>query len=148
MNNKPLLLKNGWICRIESQSVNPVFGNLFIENGIITKAPSKVSEKDFEVIDAGGRIVTIPNVNYHDHIYSRLAKGLPLYGSMENFPEILENLWWKLDMHLDHDMIKASARMAAVESIRNGVTYIFDHHASPSNTLGSLNCIKETLNKF
>jgi cytosine/adenosine deaminase-related metal-dependent hydrolase len=38
--------------------------------------------------------------------------------------------------------------MAAIESIRNGVTYIFDHHASPSHTLGSLNCIKDTLCEF
>ncbi len=38
--------------------------------------------------------------------------------------------------------------MAVLESIRNGVTYIFDHHASPNNTLGSLaeiaNVIEET----
>lgn len=148
MNNKPILIKNGWICRIDSQSVNPTFGDLLIENGIITQAADKISKKDFKVIDAQGRVVTIPNVNFHDHIYSRLAKALPLNGSMENFPEILENLWWKLDVLLDLEMIKASAKMAAIESIRNGVMYIFDHHASPSNTLGSLNCLKETLNEF
>ena len=124
---------------------------MIIENGIITQINStdiSIRQKDFDIIDAQGRVVTVPNVNFHDHIYSRLAKGLPLHGSMENFPEILENLWWKLDLLLDHEMIKASADMAAIESIRNGVTYIFDHHASPSHTLGSLNCIKETLCEF
>ena len=45
-------------------------------------------------------------------------------------------------------MIKASANMAAIESIRNGVTYIFDHHSSPSHTLGSLNIIKDSLGEF
>ena len=112
------------------------------------KSEDQVSANDFEIIDAGGRVVTIPNVNFHDHIYSRLAKGLPTSGSMENFPEILENLWWKLDILIDHEMIRASAYMAAIESIRNGVTYIFDHHASPSHTKGSLNCIQETLTNF
>jgi len=151
MNHKPLLIQNAWICKIESESVNPLFGNMLIENGIITQINStdiSIRQKDFDIIDAQGRVVTIPNVNFHDHIYSRLAKGLPLHGSMENFPEILENLWWKLDLLLNHEMIKASADMAAIESIRNGVTYIFDHHASPSHTLGSLNCIKETLSEF
>lgn len=151
MNDKPLLINNAWICQIDSESVNPLLGNMLIENGIITQInPTDISyrQKDFDIINAQGRVVTIPNVNYHDHIYSRLAKGLPLHGPMQNFPEILENLWWKIDMLLDLNMIKASAQMAAIESIRNGVTYVFDHHASPSNTIGSLNCIKETLSEF
>ncbi|OGU78461.1 MAG: hypothetical protein A2W11_02195 [Ignavibacteria bacterium RBG_16_35_7] len=67
---------------------------------------------------------------------------------MQNFPEILQNLWWKIDVLLDHDMIKASTYMAAMESIRNGVTYIFDHHSSPSHSLGSLNIIKDSLGEF
>ncbi len=57
---------------------------------------------------------------------------------MNSFQNILKNLWWKLDLDLDLEMTKASAQMAVLESIRNGVTYIFDHHASPNNTLGSL----------
>jgi len=148
MKTKPLLIKNAWICQVGPESVNPIFSNMIIHDGIISEIKDKVSANDFEIIDAAGRVVTIPNVNFHDHIYSRLAKGLPTSGSMENFPDILENLWWKLDLLLDNEMIKASAYIAAIESIRNGVTYIFDHHASPSHTLGSLNCIKETLNEF
>src|SRR3990172_1913388 len=151
MKNKLILIKNAWICEIESESVNPTFGNLIIENGLITKiisADDSPSKKDFDVIDAQGKVLTAPNVNFHDHVYSRLAKGLPFTGSMANFPEMLQNLWWKLDLLLNHEMIKASAYMAAMESIRNGVTYIFDHHASPSHTLGSLKCIKEALKEF
>ena len=151
MNDKPLLIKNAIICQIDSERVNPIFGNMFIENGIITQITStdiSIRQKDADIIDAQGRVVTIPNVNFHDHIYSRLAKGLPLHGSMQNFPEILENLWWKLDLLLDFDTINVSAYMAAIESIRNGVTYIFDHHSSPLHTLGSLNIIKDALGEF
>lgn len=151
MNDKPLLIQNTWFCQIDSESVNPLFGNMVVEDGIITQINSadiSIRQKDFDIIDAEGRVVTIPNVNFHDHIYSRLAKGLPIHGSMQNFPEILKNLWWKLDQLLDFDMIKASAYMAAVESIRNGVTYIFDHHSSPSHSLGSLNIIKDSLGEF
>lgn len=151
MNDKPLLIQNAWLCQIDSENVNPLFGNILIENGIITQINSaEIStwQKDVDIIDAQGRVVTIPNVNFHEHIYSRLVKGLPLNGSMNNFPEILKNLWWKLDQLLDFDMIKASAYMASVESLRNGVTYIFDHHSSPSHILGSLNIIKDALSEF
>jgi len=150
MENRNLVIKNAWICRPENDSVIPVFGNMIIENGIIAKIINGTDNSDyagFDVIDAAGKVLTVPNVNFHDHIYSRLAKGLPSLGPTGNFLEILQNLWWKLDLVLDHDMIEASAEMAAIESIRSGVTYIFDHHASPGNTLGSLKCINDALSK-
>ena len=51
-------------------------------------------------------------------------------------------------MVLDNDMIRASAQMAGLESIRNGTTYIFDHHSSPSSAKGSLGIIADTLNEL
>jgi hypothetical protein len=42
-------------------------------------------------------------------------------------------------------MIEASVKMSVVESIKNGVTYIFDHHSSPISANGSLAKIAETL---
>jgi cytosine/adenosine deaminase-related metal-dependent hydrolase len=90
----------------------------------------------------------VPLVNFHDHIYSRLGKGLPLTGDFSNFVNVLKNLWWKLDQLLDEGMNNASAEMTALESIRNGVTYIFDHHASPNATKGSLKTIKQALQKY
>jgi cytosine/adenosine deaminase-related metal-dependent hydrolase len=74
-----------------------------------------------------------------------LAKGLPLSGAMDTFLHILENLWWKLDNALDLEMVRASVQMAVIESIRQGVTYIFDHHASPNSTDQSLSLIAEVL---
>lgn len=146
--NKKLLIKNGYFCSVNENTISPLFGDMLVEDGIITEIKENITCTDAQVIDAAGKAVTIPNVNFHDHIYSRLAKGLPSTGSMENFPEILENLWWKLDFLLDDEMNKASAYMAALESIKNGVTYIFDHHASPSHTIGSLNIIKDVLAGF
>ena len=133
-----------------------MFGDIIISEGRI----SEIIKKDFkeflseplqnsdESINAGGRVVTVPMINFHDHFYSRLAKGLPIKGSMENFKLILQNLWWKLDLALDSEMIRASAQMAALESIRNGVTYIFDHHSSPNSANGSLKIIADVLKEF
>lgn len=146
---------NAWICQIKNNSVIPVFGDLEIEGGKILN----VSEKQFdlsnlstsnnsEIFDAQGKVLTIPNVNFHDHIYSRLAKGLDIKGDISNFQNILKNLWWKLDSLLDLEMIEASAKMASLESIKNGVTYIIDHHSSPNVAKNSLKTISNTLEEF
>jgi len=147
MKQDNIKIKNAWISQIKDNSIIPIFGDIEIESGkivsISTNGESKLSNS--KIIDAGGRVVTIPLVNFHDHIYSRLAKGLPLKGEMNSFQNILKNLWWKLDLDLDLEMVKASAEMAVLESIRNGVTYIFDHHASPNSTNGSLQTIANVI---
>lgn len=154
--NKKLMITNAWICQIKGQRIVPIFGDISVSEGRI----SAIKKKNFKVftsrsnknqssdIDAGGRVVTIPMINFHDHFYSRLAKGLPIKGSMKNFKMILKNLWWKIDLALDEEMIKASAQMASLESIRNGVTYVFDHHSSPNSAKGSLKLIANELNDF
>ncbi len=141
---------NAHICQIKDSSVQPVFGDITIEDGKIVKIDQRsltfINPSDDDV-DAGGRVITVPNVNFHEHFYSRLAKGLPISGPITNFPEILENLWWKLDLLLDEDMLKASVHMGALESIRFGVTYVIDHHASPSFVNGSLKCIADVMSE-
>jgi cytosine/adenosine deaminase-related metal-dependent hydrolase len=146
---------NAWNCQIQNEEVIPIFGDIIIEDNKIHSIIEKkfdlsnlTKSDDVNTIDAKGRVVTIPNVNYHDHIYSRLAKGLDIKGDMSNFQNILKNLWWKLDSLLDLDMIKASAQMAAVESIKNGVTYIIDHHSSPNYAKDSLKTIAAILEEY
>lgn len=156
MKTKNLTIENAWICTIVENEIIPFFGDIIISDGKISKIrpknfqtflknPDRVN-KDF--FNAYGRVVTIPLVNFHDHIYSRLAKGLPLKGKFDNFQNVLKNLWWKLDCTLDKEMIIASAQMAAIESIRSGVTYIFDHHSSQNEIDGSLDTIKNVLKEF
>ena len=147
MKQDNIKIINAWISQIKDNSIIPIFGDIEIESGKIVSISTNGEHKlsNSKIIDAGGRVVTIPLVNFHDHIYSRLAKGLPLKGEMNSFQNILKNLWWKLDLDLDLEMVKASAEIAVLESIRNGVTYIFDHHASPNNTSGSLSTIANVI---
>ncbi|MFC2134945.1 amidohydrolase family protein [Bacteroidota bacterium] len=149
-------ITNAWLSQVVDKEIEPVFCDITIENGVITEIHQKdfnkfiAAERDFDKnkYDAGGRVITTPLVNFHDHIYSRLAKGLPSLGPLDNFHNVLKNLWWQLDKALDTDMIRASAKMAAIESIRNGVTYIFDHHASPFAIKNSLTTISSILKQF
>jgi cytosine/adenosine deaminase-related metal-dependent hydrolase len=144
---------NTWICQVSGETINPVFGDIVISNGRISDIVKR-DHKEFVpslqpdsegTINAGGRVTTLPNINFHDHFYSRLAKGLLLTGSTDNFELILQNIWWKIDLALDLEMIRSSAQMAVLDSIRNGVTYIFDHHSSPQAAEGSLNVIGNVL---
>lgn len=149
-------ITNVWICQVGKETITPVFGDMEIDGGRITEIKEKsfskdnfeINNDDAQIINGEGRVVTVPLVNFHDHIYSRLAKGLSIKGRMDNFQNILKNLWWKFDLELDLPMIEASAKMAAVESIKNGVTYIFDHHASPNSTADSLKTIAGVLKEF
>ncbi len=153
---KKITIKNAWVCKINKTKITPLFGNLIVEAGKIKSFESKKfsdyissvelsRKKSPNVYDAAGRVVTIPQVNFHDHFYSRLAKGLDVKGDTNSFYYILHNLWWKLDRALDLNMVRASAQMAAAEAIKNGVSYIFDHHASPNATKGSLTAIAEVM---
>lgn len=152
------IIKNLFLARIIDEKVNPVFCDIEISNGKIEKMneknyqdfidgkyDAKINENEY---DAKGSLATVPFINFHDHIYSRLAKGINVKGSTENFHKILKNLWWKLDLILDEEMIRASAMMAAIESIKSGTLYIFDHHSSPSFVQNSLRIITNTLKEF
>jgi cytosine/adenosine deaminase-related metal-dependent hydrolase len=78
----------------------------------------------------------------HHHLYSALARGMPPPPKVPtNFSVILEQIWWRLDAALDLDMLRAAARLGAVEALLCGTTGIVDHHESPNAIEGSLDVI-------
>jgi cytosine/adenosine deaminase-related metal-dependent hydrolase len=80
----------------------------------------------------------------HHHLYSALARGMPAPPTAPtSFGQILEQIWWRLDTALDLDMLRASARLGAVEALLAGTTAIVDHHESPNAIEGSLDVIAE-----
>jgi len=80
----------------------------------------------------------------HHHLYSSLARGMPAPPLQPtNFLEILQQVWWRLDIALDLDMIYWSAKLGAVEALMSGTTGIIDHHESPNAIEGSLDVIAQ-----
>jgi cytosine/adenosine deaminase-related metal-dependent hydrolase len=78
----------------------------------------------------------------HHHLYSTLARGMPAPPRPPtDFAQILEQIWWRLDAALDLDMLRASARLGALEALLAGTTGIVDHNESPSAIEGSLDVI-------
>jgi cytosine/adenosine deaminase-related metal-dependent hydrolase len=78
----------------------------------------------------------------HHHLYSALARGMPAPPKTPTtFLEILEQIWWRLDVALDLEMLRWSAALGALEALECGTTAIVDHHESPSAIEGSLDVI-------
>jgi cytosine/adenosine deaminase-related metal-dependent hydrolase len=80
----------------------------------------------------------------HHHLYSALARGMPAPPQTpRDFTQILEQVWWRLDLALDLELVRWSALLGAVEALEAGTTAIVDHHASPAAIDGSLDVIAE-----
>ncbi len=143
-----LLIGNGQvITRDKTQPYLPD-GAVVTDGGEIREvgqlAAMKAKYPDAEFVDARGGIIMPGLINAHTHIYSGLARGLAIEGNNPtNFFEVLDGMWWNIDRHLTIDGTKASAYATILDCIRDGVTTIFDHHASFCEIPGSLFAIKD-----
>ena len=91
---------------------------------------------------------TVGLICAHHHLYSTLARGMPATAKTpNNFLEILQQVWWRLDAALDNEMIYWSAMLGACEALMNGTTCIIDHHESPNCIEGSLSTIARACNE-
>ena len=102
-----------------------------------------------EVLDCGGKFALPGLINAHHHLYSALAVGMPPPAKTPlNFTQILEEVWWKLDLALDHDATQASFEAGLIDSLKAGTTTVIDHHCSPSFIEGSLSLLGDTGKKL
>ena len=99
-------------------------------------------------LDAKGQYVMPGNICAHTHFYGAYARGMGIPGAPpKDFPEILNRLWWPLDMALDEQAVRYSALVMLVDAIKHGTTTLLDHHASPNFIDGSLDVIAEAVDK-
>lgn len=97
-----------------------------------------------DFLDAKGGVIMPAFINVHEHIYSAFARGLSINGYNPNgFLDILDGMWWTIDRHLTLDQTRLSAMATYIDSIKNGVTTVFDHHASFGHITDSLFKIEE-----
>lgn len=90
------------------------------------------------------------DVNAHTHLYSGLAPlGMPPASPPpENFVQILERVWWRLDRALDAASLRASARRYVAEALLAGTTTLIDHHESPRFIDGSLDVLADACDEL
>ncbi len=117
-------------------------GGRIREVGALAEMKAKYPAAEF--VDARGGVIMPGLINAHTHIYSGLARGLAIAGNNPtSFLEVLDGTWWNIDRHLTLDGTRASAYATVLDCIRDGVTTIFDHHASFGEIPGSLFAIKD-----
>ncbi len=146
-----ILIGNGRL--ITQNAAAPYFddGAVVVEAGeILDFGPTsdmKAKYPDASFYDAARRVIMPGLICAHTHIYSAFARGLSLPQAAPNkdFIDILENQWWRIDKVLDENDNRFSAYATGLESVRNGVTTIFDHHASQYHVQGSLFAISGAL---
>lgn len=143
-----LIVGNGRVVTRDAQMPFLEHGAVAIEGDAIQSVGEEVelvaAHPGAEYIDAHGGVIMPGLVNCHTHIYSGLARGLAITGcNPHNFLENLEQQWWKIDRNLTLDGTRACAFATILESLRNGVTTIFDHHASFCEIPGSLFAIRD-----
>lgn len=125
---------------------------LLIESGNIREigksAELETRYPEAERLDARHQYVMPGSICAHTHFYGAYARGMAIPGpAPQDFPEILQKLWWPLDRSLDAESIRYSVLPCLVDAIKHGTTTLFDHHASPNAIDGSLDIIAEAVEK-
>lgn len=122
----------------------------FLENGAVVLDGNTIQQvgpleemkkayPEAEFIDAKGGLIMPAFINVHEHIYSSFARGLSINGyNPKGFLDILDGMWWTVDRNLTLHDTYLSAMATYIECIKNGVTTVFDHHASFGSVKGSL----------
>jgi len=134
--------------------------NLFLEDGCVAMDGNRIIEiggtaalttryPQAEFVDARGGVIMPGLINAHEHIYSAFARGMAIRGyHPRGFLDILDGLWWTLDRHLLLRDTRASADATMIDCIENGVTTLFDHHASYGEIAGSLFAIADSAKQY
>lgn len=142
------LITNGTVITFGNDKRVLPYGAVYYEADTIVEVGRTAElEKKYptaERLDATGKIIMPGMVCAHTHFYGAFARGMAIPGQPpENFRQVLERLWWKIDRALTLEDSKYSALVSLVDAIRHGTTTLIDHHASPNHIDGSLDALAE-----
>ena len=114
------------------------------EESVFNKIPEAV---DLEVYDTMGRVIFPGMINLHHHFYRTLAMGLQSFLPNTDVRKYFEQFWLKFAKCLDDEIVQLSALVGVLNSIRAGVTTIFDLHSSPVFVSGTLEKIASVIKR-
>jgi putative selenium metabolism protein SsnA len=150
MGMSELLITNGRIITWVGDNEIIENGAVLVQNGRITSIGSRADliaqHPTAAQLDARGQLVMPGNICAHTHFYGAFARGMGIPGPPpQDFPDILERLWWRLDSALLDIDIEYSALVCLADAIKHGTTTLIDHHASPNAIHSSLDQIADAV---
>jgi putative selenium metabolism protein SsnA len=139
----PTLFRDALLVELDPPTVRRA--DLRVVEGRIESLGTKIKpQPSDEVVDCAGAVLMPGLVCGHTHLYSALAVGMPAPPRQpQNFYEILELIWWRLDRAHNLESVRTSGQLGALAALRCGTTTLIDHHASPSCIEGSLTALEE-----
>jgi putative selenium metabolism protein SsnA len=145
-----MLITNAKLITFEVENQILAGQALYIRDGLIQEIgpESELADRfpNEETLDAHSQYVMPGNICAHTHFYSAYARGLAIPGpAPKDFPEILQKLWWPLDLALDPESVKYSVLVSLIDAVKHGTTTLIDHHASPNAIDGSLDMISQAV---
>ena len=99
-----------------------------IDDGVVVavdEGPSTRSHEDGRVV-LDRRLLTPAFVNGHTHLAMHAYRGLPSTASAAG--NMVEDVFFRIEAHLEADDVRAFARIGALESVLHGVGVVYDHY--------------------
>ena len=119
-----LLIKNGIVITMDKKRQVLEHYDIAVKDGKIIKIQPNIADKADKVLDADGCVVCPGFINGHSHVYQSLIEGL---GYDMHFNPWNWRFLFPVVSKITPEDAQASASLAALEMIKNGVTTISDH---------------------
>src|SRR3989304_2422734 len=109
-----MLITHGLVATLGKENRVIQDGAIMMGDGQVIEvgATSELKNKypNAEELDANGMLVLPGAICAHTHFYGAFARGMYIPGTpASNFVQILEKLWWRLDLALDDEGTRLSA---------------------------------------
>ncbi len=150
---KPIVIYGGPL--YDGQDTVYQEGCLYIEDGKIALIgneedvyPDIPREVDAELLDARGRVIFPGLINLHHHLANAFTTGLAPHAPVKHFQDRLTHFIWKYDVAHNKESIQMAALLSLLDSVRYGVTTVFDQHSSPRDIENSLEVIAAVIEKM
>lgn len=88
-----------------------------------------------EVVDLSGRLITPAFVNAHTHLSMAAFRGIGGAAAMRD--NVVENLYFALESHIEDEDVRAFARLGAYESLLAGVGVVWEHYYGGTELAGA-----------
>jgi 5-methylthioadenosine/S-adenosylhomocysteine deaminase len=119
-----LLIKNGTIITMDARHQVIEDGDVAVDGGKIIAIGKSLSYEAKKTLSAKGCVVSPGFVNGHTHVYQSLIEGI---GYDMHFDPWNWRFLFPVVSKMRPEHAKASAELAALELIKNGVTTVSDH---------------------